>query len=354
MNPRKNGKIALLLAAVGVLSAATVSLADQTQLVSTTRVVTACGELFAIDSNADGMTAAERTAIVQKRLDEALIKSLHRVPEAVSVAVVNRNPSVLLDGKLIVTADHNSAARAGMTQMQLAQKWADSIRACMAHTAELDKYLAMLTGKFEVKQASAKTLGNDEVAVAPSEMLMPIELATPLSTEASLLGDRVEAVITHDVPLKPTFDTYIPAGSLVYGEVVDADQFVPNHYAGKDGFTVEFYEIRLPDGKKIPITAHILGGLNQWKLIHTKPTTAEHVKATSVAVQDNRIVTVDLNAKKGVITGGWKGTPVDEATQSSFRRACFKRFPGVVIPSGEPMLMQLSGTTTIAVSTQTM
>jgi len=61
-----------------------------------------------------------------------------------------------------------------------------------------------------------------------------------------------------------------------------------------------------------------------------------------------------LNAKKGVITGGWKATPVDEATQSSFRRACSKRFPGVVIPSGEPMLMQLSGTTTIAVSQQTM
>ncbi len=354
MKPRKNGKIALLLAAVGVLCAATVSLAEQTQLVSTTRVVTACGELFALDSNADGMTAAERVSIVQKRLDDALVKSLHRVPEAVSVAVVNRNPSVLIDGKLIVTADGNSAARAGMTQMQLAQKWADSIRACMAHSEELEKYVAMLTGKFATPVASTKALGNDEVAVAPSEMLMPIELATPISTEASILGDRVEAVITHDVPLKPTFDTYIPAGSLVYGEIVDADQFLPNHYAGKDGFTVEFYEIRTPDGKKIPITAHILGGLNAWKLIHTKPTTAEHVQPVSVAVQDNRIVTVDLSAKRGVITGGWKGTPVDEATQSSFRRACFKRFPGVVIPSGEPMLMQLSGTTTIAVSQQTM
>jgi len=212
----------------------------------------------------------------------------------------------------------------------------------------------MLTGRFATTTVEAKTLGNDEVAVAPAEMLMPIELATPISTVESLLGDRVEAVITHDVPLKPTFDSYIPAGSLVYGEIVDAAQFVPNHYCGKDGFTVEFNEIRMPDGKRIPITAHILGGLNAWKLIHLKPTTAEHVQATSVAVQDNRIVTVDLNPKKGVITGGWKGTPVDEATQSSFRRACFKRFPGVVIPSGEPMLMQLSGTTTVAISTQTM
>lgn len=354
MNPRKNGKIALLLAAAGVMSDATISLAEQTHLVSTTRVVTACGELFALDSNADGMTAAERVNIVQKRLDDALIRSLHRVPDAVSVQVINRNPCVLLDGRLIVTADGNSAVRAGLTQMQLAQKWAESIRACMAHTEELEKYIAMLTGKFAIPVASDKTLGNDEVAVAPAEMLMPIELATPISTEASSLGDRVEAVITHDVPLKPTFDTYIPAGSLVYGEIVDADQFLPNHFAGKDGFTVEFYEIRMPDGKKIPITAHILGGLNAWKLINIKPTTAEHIQAASVSVQDNRIVTVDLNAKRGVVTGGWKGTPVDEATQTSFRRACFKRFPGVVIPSGEPMLMQLSGTTTIAVSTQTM
>lgn len=354
MKPRKNGKVALLLAAVGVLCAATVSLADQTQLVSSTRVVTACGDLFSLDSNADGKTAAERVQIVQKRLDNALIKAVKQGPGAVSVAVVNRNPSVLIDGALIVTADGNSAARAGLTQMQLAEKWAESIKLCMAHTEEMDKYVAMLTGNFPVTTAQAKTLGNDDVAVAPAEMLMPIELATPISTIESALGDRVEAVITHDVPLKPTFDSYIPAGSLVYGEIVDADQFVPNHYCGKDGISVEFNEIRLPDGKRIPITAHILGGMNAWRLIHTKPTTAEHVQPVSVAVQDNRIVTVDLSAKRGVITGGWKGVPVDEATQSSFRRACFKRFPGLVIPSGEPMLMQLSGTTTVAVSTQTM
>lgn len=354
MKPIKNGKIALMLAAVGVLSAATISLADQTtSLVSTTRVVTACGELFSLDSNADGKTAAERVKIVQNRLDDALIHAKFRVPDTVRVDIKNRNPVVLLDNKLIVTADANSATRAGLTQMQLAQKWADSIRMCLSHTAELDKYIAMLTGKFEVKQ-TVKSFGNDAVAVAPAEMLMPIELATPISTEASAIGDRVEAVLTHDVPLKPTYDSYIPAGSLVLGEIVDANQYVPNRFAGKDGFSVDFYEIRMPDGKKIPITAHVLGGLNAWKLINIKPTTAEHVQATSVAVQDNRIVTVDLTPKRGVITGGWKGTPVDEATQSSYRRLVFKRDQGVVVPAGEPMLMQLSGTTTIAISTQTM
>ncbi len=349
-----NGKFALLLASVGVLCSATISLADQsTSLVSTTQVVSACGELFALDSNADGKTAAERVRIVQNRLDDALISSKFRVAESVSVGVSNRNPVVLIDGKLIVTADGNSATRAGLTQMQLAQKWADSIRMCLSHTAELDKYISMLTGKFQVK-ATAKTFGNDEIAVAPSEMLFPIELATPISAEASAIGDRVEAVITHDVPLRPSFDTYIQAGALVYGEIVDANQFVPNHFAGKDGISIEFYEIRMPDGKKIPITAHVLGSLNQWRLINIKPTTAEHVQAVSVAVQDNRIVTVELNAKKGVITGGWKGVSVDMDTDRPFHRLVFKRTSGLVVPAGEPMLMQLSGTTTVAISSQTL
>lgn len=349
----RSGISYLAIAVVGIATTCSIAIAQQAAVTAkSTTVITACGELFAIDSNADKMTAKTRTEIVQKRLDDALVAAKDRTPSAVKVQILNRNPVVTLDNYLIVTADGNSAARARLTQLQLAEKWADSIRQCLAHTDEVNKYISMLTGKFEKKVAVAETLEAGEVAVCPSEMLMPISLAAPIACDGAGLGDHVEAVITHDVPLRPKFDSYIPAGSRVLGEIKDANLYVPNKFAGKDGITVSFYEIRLPDGKTIPITGHIYGGLNDWRMVHIKPTTAEHVNSVVMEKDDAMYVNINLAPKNGVIVGGWKTAPVDEQTQTAFRRMVIKRHPGLLVPSGEPMMMQLSGTTSIAFARQ--
>ena len=90
--------------------------------VETTKIM-ACGPLFSIDANADHKTAALRASIVQRNLDSALVASKNRGPSAVRVSIQNNNPIVTLDNFYIVTADKNSAVRAGVSQNELAEQW---------------------------------------------------------------------------------------------------------------------------------------------------------------------------------------------------------------------------------------
>src|SRR5277367_6465000 len=132
-----------------------------------TTIITACGKLFSIDSNADNLTPEQRAQIVQKNLDNALIAAKHRTPDAVRVSMMNRNPIVTLDGFYIVTADGNSAARNRMTQLELAHKWADSIRFCLADAKSIENYIAMLTGRYPKSKVVAEAATSTDVAVLP-------------------------------------------------------------------------------------------------------------------------------------------------------------------------------------------
>ena len=146
------------LVPLALLSCASLNQAFSAEtFVSESTVITACGKLFAIDANAAGLTAEQRARIIQRNLDNALISAKHRTPSAVRVVMMNRNPVVALDGYYIATADGNSAARNGMTQLELAEKWAESIRMCLSDTASIDKYLAMLTGSYKMEKGTAFT-----------------------------------------------------------------------------------------------------------------------------------------------------------------------------------------------------
>lgn len=330
--------------------------ADSEVLLSEATLISACGKLFSIDSNAAGLTALERAKIVQANLDNALISAKDRSPQSVRVSVLNRNPVVSLDNYLVVTADGNSAARSGMSQMQLAEKWADSIRICLADASAMERYLTLLTGKYPVTQVAASSnLLRDEIAVATSEMLFPIKLITPISTSSSKVGDQVQAFISHDVPLRTSFASYLPAGTLVMGEIVDAREYTSNNFCGKDGFSVNFHEMRTPDGKRLPIEAHVYGGVNSWRQINIKPLFANCCKNGST-INNLSLVTVRVVPTKGHIVGAWKGASVDEQLNpdNRFPRLVFNRRPlAFVVPAGEPMLLQLSATTVIAVSGKT-
>jgi len=216
--------------------------------------------------------------------------------------------------------------------------------------------LAMLTGRYPlVREAKAEQMQGDEIAVATSEMLFPIALTSAISTDSAIVGDRIEAVITHDVPLKTSFASYLPAGTIVTGEIASAKNYVSNNYLGKDAFTLNFFEMTTPDGKKIPIDAHVYGGANTWRQINIKPLFAECCKP-GTSIVDSNLVTIHIKAAKGNIVGAWKGMSVDESLNPDdrFPRLVFKRtFNPQTVPAGEPMLMQLSSTTVIAVTGRT-
>ena len=319
-------------------------------IVAKTAVVSLCGKLFELDANAAGMSAEERARIVQKNLDNALINAKNRTPSAVKVEISNRNPVVTLDGFHIVTADGNSAARHQTTQMALAQKWADSIAFCLADAGAINNYLAMLTGNFPTKKEAVVITTKDRVAVATTDMLFPISLATPISASLCKMGDNVEAVVTQDVPLGPDYDTYIPKGTIARGSIADANDFTFREYP-KNGMTVSFYELRTPDGKSIPIDGHVFGGMNFWRQISSQPVKAEC--CGNVAEVANAGLTFKVRPSKGVIVGAWKGQSLDRSMDRA-ARFMFRSGSGLDVAQGETMMLQLNATSAIAVAGSSM
>ncbi len=329
-----------------------------------TTVITACGKLFSIDSNAAGLTPEQRATIVQKNLDNALIASKHRTPDAVRVSMMNRNPIVTLDGFYIVTADLNSAERNHMSQMQLAQKWADSIRFCMADAEAMRNYIAMLTGRYPNRNLAAAAAASTDVAVLPWGTTLPVRLTAPLVTDAMRLGDAVTAELTTDIPLAPKFAEYLPAGTIALGEVADAAPFNCNNFAGKRAITVSFYALQTPDGNQIPINGHIMGGANTFRYVTVQPIKANCCAETNKSISsstlsfgsDNMIETTNsmmVNrplAQRGTIVGAWRANPIDWQTQENFHRLLLSRDTGMVIPAGVPLTLQLNSSSSISVS----
>ena len=185
-------------------------------------------------------------------------------------------------------------------------------------------------------------------------MLFPVKLVTPINALSAKYGDKVEAEVSHDVPLPPSYASYLPAGSIAEGELVSAKPYTYNNYAGKDSFTVKFFAFRTPDGRIIPIEGHFLGGLNTWRAITIQPSVAECC-GNSTVLKNNSIVSVHVQPSKGDIVGGWRGLRSEEMYDIRFPRLVFSRkHPALIVGSGEPMLLQLDSTTTIAVGAQSM
>jgi len=308
-------------------------------------VISACGKLFAVDANAAGMTAQERAAIIQKNLDYAIIHAKNRTPSAVNVLVVNRNPVVVLDGFHIATADGNSAARHRMSQMQLAEEWASTIKFCLADSAAIERYLSMLTGQFPQAAAFPR---EERMAYARAGLYMPVKLLTPVNSETSQMGDCIKAQLTTDVPLPTSqtgsqYEAYLPAGTIAMGQLVDSS----NSYLRKGALGIRFDRLQTPDGETVPINAHILGGIGTWIYFNTEPQVAEfsNILGTKLSAKNG------LLAAKGNICGGWSGYPIGAGLDVPFQKMVLKRRTGIEICAGEPMMLQLAAPTAIAVCT---
>jgi hypothetical protein len=339
-----------------------VALADTVSADTTTTIIFACGKLFSLQANAAGLTPAERARIVQRNLDNALVAARDHSPSSVRVSMMNHNPVVTLDNYYIVTADGNSAARVGLTQLELADKWAEKIRACLADKVSVEKYLSMLTGKFSTASVQHIYQPREDVAVVPSGMLLPVELIAGLNAKTACLGNKIEASVRTDIPLGPDFTTYLPAGTRAIGELVYADKFVPNHYGGKNALTPWFYSLQTPDGKDIPIAAYLVGDINVWKNINTKPITA--IAPEKLPTSELQVENLPNEAVVGEVEGAWRGQetllgdslgftgePGYKTSSSQFNGLIIPKH-AVAIPGGTQMMLQLAKSTSIAVSSK--
>lgn len=325
------------LVAVGAFYTPLASQADNL-LVKETRSIHLCGDLFEIEANADRMSAAERAKIIQKNLDDALIKALDRSPDSVTVRVKNKQPVVELNGYHIATADSNSAIRKGMTQMQLANEWAQSIRECLADQTSVEKYVSALQPPTKVATGLVKT--QKHIAVVPPETRMPIKMLSAFHFDGTTVGDSVTAVISRDVPLGPQFDTYLPAGTMAHGQVLDAQEFTYNGFPNKSSVTIQFTKLETPDGQQIPIQAFVVGGINEFEIAAKE----------QVDPQGALDLTTGATSTKGLISGAWIGHQYAKDEQARLPRLFMSRGAVFDIGALEELQMETTATTSIAIA----
>jgi hypothetical protein len=278
--------------------------------------------------------------------------------------MMNRNPIVMLDGFYIVTADGNSAARSGITQIQLADKWANSLRDCLADKVAIGKYLSMLTGNFPKKAVNIAIGSREDIAIAPIGMNFPVQLGCSLHAGDAKVGDQIEAVLRTDVPFGPDYTTYLPAGTRALGELVYAKNFVPNNYGGKGALTPHFYSLRTPDNKDIPIDAYIVGDINLWKNVKTEPSNTTCVEGTESFRKAMEAANLPDEPVAGKLIGAWRGRadysdtlgfigePGYRPNNLQYNGLIVPEHSMAIIPAGSQMLLRLAGTTSVAVSSR--
>ncbi|MDZ4837296.1 MAG: hypothetical protein SGJ27_26215 [Candidatus Melainabacteria bacterium] len=331
-------QVPIALSALIALGAFYTPLAVQADnlLVQETRTVRLCGDLFEIEANADRITAAQRARIIQKNLDDALIKAMDRRPDAVTVRIKNRLPVVELNGYHIATADQNSAIRKHMTEMELAEEWASSIRDCLSDSAAIEKYVAGLQAPVKVGAGLVKT--QKHIAVVSPETRMPIKMLSAFHFDGTTTGDSVTAVLSRDIPLGPGFDTYIPAGTLVHGAVVSADEYAFNGFPAPTSVTIQFSKLETPDGQQIPIQAFVVGGVNEFEI----------ARKEQVDPQGALDLTTGAKPSRGLISGAWIGYQYPKDEQSRLPRMFMDR--GAVFDIGVNEELQLETTATTSIS----
>ncbi len=98
------------------------------------------------------------------------------------------------------------------------------------------------------------------MAYAPSGLVIPCTLNTSISTQAAGAGDYIQATISQNVALSGL--TYIPAGSVIQGSVVDAQAGRRLNRSGK--LEITFSQLRLPNGQQVQMSGHVLGDLGKY------------------------------------------------------------------------------------------
>lgn len=224
---------------------------------------------FSIPAGAGALTPTQRAATMQKNIDNALVAATDRSPTCVAVSNVNGQKVLTLGGFYIASADDASAKKLGLTSTQLAQRWSSGLKATLSNRAAVDAYINRLTASPAVAQAGTTTTSSGSypyyrqgrVAYIPAGMMMPVTLNNGLSSESARAGDPVQASLVQPINLG---DSEIPANSVLLGTVTDAVAGRRMSHSGALG--LKFTRLRMPDGVETPITAHIVGGLNNYQV----------------------------------------------------------------------------------------
>lgn len=105
-------------------------------------------EVFGITAWAGGFTAEERTIIIEKNLNNALLGSKDRSPSAVEIVTINKLPVIRVGGKHVLTVDTNLAKMYGTSTQELASRWCSNLKSVLMDRTKVEAYVAQLGGDF--------------------------------------------------------------------------------------------------------------------------------------------------------------------------------------------------------------
>jgi hypothetical protein len=333
-----------------------------------------------------------RAAAIQKNLDNALVASTDKSPSAVKIIYVKGLPVITLGGYRIVTIDATTAKALHTTPATLASRWAGSIKQTLSDSSSVNDYVAQLTGTASgaanqiattppavpiaagapacnpanspaystnpppVTQAYPVQQGR--VVYIPAGMVIPVKLATGISTEVAQPGDRIEATVSQPITLD---NGVIPAGSIVVGQVVESESA---RRLGRSGeLNLKFQSIRTPDGAETPISAHIIGGVAKYSE-KSEPgadaiageTTKNKVESAAIRGAVGAGAGALLGTAIGAIAGGGHGTGRGAWSGAAIGGGLgvadsllLRKGANVQLKSGEPLQLQLDAPAQLAV-----
>lgn len=190
--------------------------------------------------------------------------------------------------------------------------------------------------------------GGDQI-IAPAGLSLPVSLQTAISTQVAKNGDYIQGTISQNVSFGRG---YIPAGTQVVGAVTDS---VAGRRLSRSGeLSLQFTNLRLPNGQQVPITAHLVGDLGKY---HDKGTGNNPVfrgeggmaKVGQTAIRGGvgAGLGAGLGTAVGAIAGGghgagmgaWSGAAIGGGV--GVADMFLRKGRDVIIPTGTEMQVQL-------------
>lgn len=167
-------------------------------------------EVFTIQAAAGGFTPLERTIIVEKNINNALLGARDHSPSNVEIIMINQLPVIRIDGKHVVTITSECAKFAGIPMDELAREWANGIRNVLSQTAMVHQYLSEMSGNFlttiynpPYRQARLEAARLNHAAVAARA-----DLPTTLVSSDTFEDKGFKALLERDVATaKVNFET---------------------------------------------------------------------------------------------------------------------------------------------------
>jgi hypothetical protein len=232
----------------------------------------------------------QKTATIQNNLDNAMAATSQQGPGAVSIVVVRGQPVLTYGGFYVCEVDKVTAQANKTTQLLLAHRWADGLKAALRTPAHAISHANSFAGKAAPRVGTATTQAGSfsyyrhgRLIYVPKGMTIPIVLTNGVSSENARPGDPIEGRVAEDISLG---DTSIPANSVVLGQVTQSRAGGRMAKAGVLGF--RFNQIRTPDGTITPIDAHVLQGSTKYPALangddlYKGETTSSRVKKIAI------------------------------------------------------------------------